>query len=160
MVLSFFFLNKITAQNLQNERQLTVSVVSDTLVNDTLTIAQSSIQIIDLQTNTKIDSNIFVVKNNLILLKKTTTKNDFKNLKISYRVLPINLGKPFFRLDSSKIDAYAPPSFVEYADYANPSVSNQIFDKSLDYSGNYTQGFSLGNNLNLVVNQNFNLNLS
>ena len=164
MVLSFFFLNKITAQNLQNERQLTINVTSDTLVIDTLTIIQNSIQIIDLQTNTKIDSNIFEVKNTLILLKKTATKNDFKNdfknLKISYRVLPINLGKPFFRLDSSKIDAYAPPSFVEYADYANPSVSSQIFDKSLDYSGNYTQGFSLGNNQNLVVNQNFNLNLS
>ena len=96
MFFSFFFLNETTAQNLQNERQLTVSVVSDTLVIDTLTISQISVQIIDLQTNTKIDSNVFVVKNNLILLKKTATKNDFKNLKITYRVLPINLGKPFF----------------------------------------------------------------
>lgn len=163
-MLSFIFILFVTikthAQNLQNERQLIVNLSADTLVADTFTIIQNSVQIIDLQTNTKLDTNLFDIKNNLIILKSNTLKRPTKNFKLTYRVLPINLGKPFFRLDSSKIDAVAPPSSVEYADYTTPSVSNQIFDKSLDYSGNYTQGFSLGNNQNLVVNQNFNLNLS
>ena len=49
---------------------------------------------------------------------------------------------------------------MDYAALNNPSVSNTIFEKGLEYNGNYTQGFSLGNNQNLVVNQNFNLNLA
>lgn len=160
-LLSFLWLStQINAQNLQNERHFNIKPTSDTLVIDSLTIVQNSVQIIDLQTNTKLDSAQFNVKNNLIILNRATFKLQTFNFKLTYRVLPINLGKPFFRLDSSKIDAVAPPSSVTYDDYANPSVPNQIFDKSLDYSGNYTQGFSLGNNQNLVVNQNFNLNLS
>jgi hypothetical protein len=158
--LFLFFFTNITAQNLQNERHLIVNLNTDTLVSDTFTIVQNSVQIIDLETNTRLDSSLFEIKNNLIILKSRPLKRQTLNAKLTYRVLPINLGKPFFRLDSSKIDAFAPPSSVEYADYTTPSVSDQIFDKSLDYSGNYTQGFSLGNNQNLVVNQNFNLNLS
>ena len=167
-LLSFLFLfTQINAQNLQNERHLNIKPLSDTLVVDTFTIIQNSVQIIDLQTNTRLDSTQFDVKNNIVLLNRAAFKPKISDVrfqmssfKITYRVLPINLGKPFFRLDSSKIDAVAPPSSVTYDDYTNPSVSSQIFDKSLDYSGNYTQGFSLGNNQNLVVNQNFNLNLS
>jgi hypothetical protein len=162
-----FFLNNLVAQNLQNERHFDIKSSSDTLVVDTFTIVQNSAQIIDLQTNTKLDSTQFNVKNNLILLNRAAFKREISDVRfqissfrISYRTLPFNLGKPFFRLDSSKIDAVALTSSITYDDYATPSVSNQIFDKSLDYSGNYTQGFSLGNNQNLVVNQNFNLNLS
>ncbi len=155
-----FFLIKLNAQNINNQRSFELNTKSDTLAFDSLTIIQNSIEIIDLQSNTKLDSTKFEVKNNLIILNRRNFKLQTSNLKLTYRVFNFNLGKPFFRLDSSKIDPYAPPSSIEFSDYANPSVSNQIFDKSLDYSGNYTQGFSLGNNQNLVVNQNFNLNLS
>ncbi|MDZ7880548.1 MAG: hypothetical protein U5L45_22920 [Saprospiraceae bacterium] len=151
---------KLNAQNINNERHFVVNTTSDTLASDTLTIIQNTIKIIDLDSNTPLDSTQFNIKNNLIILKHRNFKLQTSNFKLSYRVLPINLGKPFFRLDSSKIDRYAPPSSVEYADYTTPSLSNQLFDKSLDYSGNYTQGFSLGTNQNLVVNQNFNLNLA
>jgi hypothetical protein len=162
-----FFLIKLTAQNINNQRHFELNTKSDTLASDTLTIIQNTIEIIDLQTNTKLDSTQFEIKNNLIILNRrnfnrqeSLRETKQSNFKLTYRVLPINLGKPFFRLDSSKIDPYAPPSSMEFSNYGDPSVSNQIFDKSLDYSGNYTQGFSLGNNQNLVVNQNFNLNLS
>ena len=151
---------KLNAQNINNQRHFDINTQSDTLASDTLTIVQNSVEVVDLQTNTRLDSSQFDVKNNLIILNRNAFKFKTSNFKLSYRVLSTNLGKPFFRLDSSKIDPYAPPSSMEFSDYGDPSVSNQIFDKSLDYSGNYTQGFSLGNNQNLVVNQNFNLNLS
>jgi hypothetical protein len=151
---------QLGAQNINNQRIFEINTQSDTLASDSVTIISNTIQIIDLQTNTRLDSTQFDVKNNLIILNRRNFKGQTSNFKLTYRVLPFNLGKPFFRLDSSKIDPFAMPSSIEFENYGDPSVSDQIFDKSLDYSGNYTQGFSLGNNQNLVVNQNFNLNLS
>ena len=151
------FFNTLQAQTpLSNERLFTLKTMTDTLVKDTLTIIPNSVQIFDSQNNT-LDSSFYEVKNNLILKEKKLSIIHYP-LSIKYRVLPIDLGKKYARLDSTKLDPLAPKGFE--INYNNPSVSNAIFEKGLDYNGNYTQGFSIGNSQNLVVNQNFNLNLA
>ena len=65
------FSHLILAQTpLSNERVLTVSNPSEILVQDTLTIVPNSVQILDSQSNTYLDSTYFSVKNNLIVLNK------------------------------------------------------------------------------------------
>ncbi|MBL7818681.1 MAG: hypothetical protein JNL70_27015 [Saprospiraceae bacterium] len=142
---------------LSNTRSFHLKNASDTLAKDSLTIIPNSIQIIDNQTQTALDSSFYTLKNNVILKRKSFPIPD-THFTIQYRVLPIDLGKKYSRLDSSKLDPLAPKGFE--TSYTDPSVSNAIFEKGLDYNGNYTQGFSIGNSQNLVVNQNFNLNLA
>ena len=84
------FSHLILAQTpLSNERVLTVSNPSEILVQDTLTIVPNSVQILDSQSNTYLDSTYFSVKNNLILLKKTANAT----YSVRYRVLPFDLNK-------------------------------------------------------------------
>ncbi len=140
-----------------SKRSFRIENTSDTLVKDTLTIISNTVQIINNQSNTPIDSTFYEVKNNLILATPKFTIHH-SPFTITYRVLPFDLGKKYARLDSAKLDPLAPTPFE--INYNNLSLSNSIFEKGLDYSGNYTQGFSVGNSQNLVVNQNFNLNLA
>jgi hypothetical protein len=144
---------------LNNQRSFRIETPQDTLVQDTLTIIPNSIQIIDIKTNTHLDTSYFILKNNLILSKKLSIIH--YPLSIHYRVLPNNLGRKFFRIDSSKIDPKAMGIPIEF-EYSSPQelANTPIFEKGLEYNGNYTQGFSVGNAQNLVVNQNFNLNLA
>lgn len=151
------FFNILQAQTpLSNQRSFTLKTPTDTLAKDSLSIIPNSVQIIDNQNNT-LDSNFYTVKNNLILKEKKLSIIHYP-LSIKYRVLPFDLGKKYARIDSTKLDPLAPKNFV--INYTDPSVSRAIFEKGLDYNGNYTQGFSIGNSQNLVVNQNFNLNLA
>ena len=147
-----------------SKRSFRIENPTDTLVKDTLTIVINSVQIIDNQTNKPLDSTFYEVKNNLIIttpkftIHRQPRGNEAAPFTITYRVLPFDLGKVYVRIDSAKLDPLAPKGFE--INYNNPSESNSIFEKGLDYSGNYTQGFSVGNSQNLVVNQNFNLNLA
>ncbi len=148
--------------NLTNQRILNLQITSDTLVQDSLTIIPNSIQIFDYQTNTYLDSTYFSLNKNLILLKNKplilSTKLD--SIRLTYRVFPYNLNKKYYRIDSSQINPLAPEILVEF-EYNTEGVTNApIFEKGLEYNGNYTQGLSVGNAQNLVVNQNFNLNLA
>ena len=149
---------KLRAQTpLSNERIFILKTISDTLIKDSFSIIPNSVQIIDNQTNKLIDSILYEVKNNLILVKQNFITHP-SYLILKYRVLPFDLGKKYVRLDSARIDPLAPRGFE--INYGDPLISGSIFEKGLDYNGNYTQGFSIGNSQNLVVNQNFNLNLS
>ena len=157
-ILIFGMMTVSKAQQLRS--RIVIATINDTLLSDTATIFQNSVQIVDLETNTLYKNTDFLVKNTHILRLKTGNISPQKRLKITYRTLPYNLSRPRFRLDSSIIAPLAPPIPIDFDYGSPPSVSDVIFDKSLDYNGNYTQGFSLGNAQNFVVNQNFNLNLA
>lgn len=148
--------------NISNQRFVIVNMSSDTLLKDSLTILPQSVQIFENQSNTYIDTTYFYVKNNVLVLKpQSATRLRLKgSLNITYRVFPFDMSKKYYRLDSAQINSLAPPMPVEF-EYGNGNVSNApIFEKGLEYNGNYTQGLSIGNAQNLVVNQNFNLNLA
>lgn len=144
---------------LSNWRVVKLKIARDTLLKDSLTIIPHSVKIektgID---SLKIQKDI-EIKNNSILLKNAQKYlND--SLIISYRVLPFNLSAKKYHLDSSRLDPLAPTLPVEFEYTTDAERNAPIFEKGLEYNGTYTQGLSLGNAQNLVVNQNFNLNLA
>jgi hypothetical protein len=145
-----------TLRGTDDSSMLRNSSDSSVLLQDTFTIIPNSVQIIDLQSNTQLDSTYFTVKNNQILKTKLFTFHSAL-FTIKYRVFPLDVSKKQQRLDSTHINPLA-PTLVEYG--ISDTTNNTIFDKGLEYNGNYTQGLSLGNAQNLVVNQNFNLNLA
>jgi hypothetical protein len=143
---------------ISNQRSVVIRSSGDSSVlhQDSLTIIPNSVQIIDLQNNTPLDTTYFIVKNNQIL-KRNKFLIPNSSFLIKYRVFPFNLAQKYQHLDSTQISPIA-PILIENSDINE--ANTQIFDKGLEYNGNYTQGVSLGNAQNLVVNQNFNLNLA
>ena len=143
--------------SINNQRQIPISTISDTLIKDTFFIIPKSVQIFDNHTNTYLDSSYFTIKSNFIINKKLDATHSYV---VTYRVFGFDLGKKFYRLDSSRINSIAPLMPVEFEYGTEGGANKPIFEKGLEYNGNYTQGLSIGNAQNLVVNQNFNLNLA
>ncbi|MEN9612297.1 MAG: hypothetical protein RLZZ628_3111 [Bacteroidota bacterium] len=133
---------------------------SDTLIKDSLTIIPQSFKILQGAYQT----SDFYVKNNLIL-KKTQDTIPIRPqiVQLEYRVLPYLLSLPRRRLDSAQIRPKRIGGMpIEY-DYTpdNFSQSDNLFDtKSLNYSGSFARGISVGNAQNLVVNSAFNLQMA
>ncbi len=144
---------------LSNQRIIKVKISGDTLVRDSFSIVPNSFKI-EYSENTPFkDTQNIEIKNNVIFLKNSSAYPQ-DSIFISYRVFPFNLKKKFLRIDSTQLDPLAPTIPVEF-EYSTEGGRNEpIFEKGLEYNGNYTQGLSIGNAQNLVVNQNFNLNLA
>jgi hypothetical protein len=91
-------------------------------------------------------------------IHKTTTKA----LKVCYRVLPFLLEKKMTHLDSNRLRPKVRALEWNFqAQDANSSNSNILpNDKELLYSGGLSRAISVGNNQDLVLNSNFNLQMS
>ncbi|MFT5834894.1 MAG: hypothetical protein ACI97N_002538, partial [Cognaticolwellia sp.] len=130
---------------------------SDTLYLDTLTILSNSLVIRDLSNNKFLDSMDFKLENNYLLNQKKTA---FAKLEITYRVFPFDIGFATFRKDSTwrGLDEGDRIAGFEYNPYAN----NQgiIEAPGLSYNGSFERGIAFGNNQDLVVNSNFNLQMA
>ncbi|MEY4904087.1 MAG: hypothetical protein RLZZ292_1902, partial [Bacteroidota bacterium] len=158
----FFFSNFIAAQS--NWRIKTVSLVQDTLVQDTLTIVSESVVFFDNVTKQSIGNQYFSIKNNFIFKKNKISffeKNNQK-IEIRYRVLPYLLSQTRQHLDSTQIVPRIIGNAIEY-DYTPSEDKKSALlpeQKGLDYSGSFSRGVSVGNNQDLVLNSNFNLQLN
>lgn len=149
----FAFQTILLAQN--TFRKLLVPYRDTIVLSDSLTIVPSSISISD--TNFTSISNFIFQHNTLIF----NDKNIFlKKIIISYRVLPYDLTKKYKHLDSTQINKSSGDSW-QWKPYADPKANSILPDsKGLDYSGAFSRGISVGNNQDLVVNSNFNLQMS
>ncbi len=136
----------------------------DTLVADTLTIVPESVIFLDYKTKQIIDNQYFSVKNNFIFLKKKAIFVQEKNQKIEirYRVLPYLLNQARQHLDSTQIVPRIIGNAIEYDYTPSEDKKSAILpeQKGLDYSGSFSRGVSVGNNQDLVLNSNFNLQLN
>ncbi len=97
---------------------------------------------------------------------KTTIKKDTAGLelplrfKVQYRVLPYDLERSYAHLDSNLIQQAASGDYIGF-DFSPYEPTGSISDfKGLDYSGSFSRGISVGNNQNLVLNSNFNLQMA
>ncbi len=130
---------------------------ADTLYLDSLTILPNSLIINNLMTNQQLDSTDFQVENNYLLnLKKAT----YQKLEITYRVFPVDFGFVTFRKDSTwrGLDEGERIAGFEYNPYSKNS--GIIEAPGLSYNGSFERGISFGNNQDLVVNSNFNLQMA
>jgi hypothetical protein len=129
---------------------------SDILARDSLTISPQTVRIWQRNAAQWLDSSFYTVKNTVILKQKAFPEND--TFDITYRVFPYNFGRKIFRIDSTRLTNTDFERPIEFDYNFNPEAP--LFEQGLNYSGAYTQGISVGNAQNLVVNQNFNLNLN
>jgi hypothetical protein len=150
--------NAVAQMPIRTLRNQIIVLQSDTLIKDSLSIIPQSFKIL----NGAYQTGDFYIKNNLILKKNRDTLSP-QILHIEYRVLPYLLSMPRRRLDSTQIRPKMVGGIpIEY-DYApdNFSQSDNLFDtKSLNYSGSFARGISVGNAQNLVVNSAFNLQMA
>ncbi|MFC2101298.1 hypothetical protein ACFLRZ_05655, partial [Bacteroidota bacterium] len=159
-VLIIFGSGILTAQELNNFRVKKIRFDNDTLVLDTLSIIPETISISD--TSGKIFNNEnfkFDYAKSYIIIK-----HDFLNenqiLYITYRVFPYNFSEEFRHKEIRDIEpdekGMYNPFLVQYTDQKEDIFSM----KGLSKSGSISRGISFGNNQDVVVNSNFNLQLS
>lgn len=148
----------IWAQNLTNIRGRTLNVEQDTVFLDTLSIVPNSeIIYFDNYTLTEDDYELDYARAKL-LLKHSRFLN--QELNLTYRVFPLLLGKTYEHKRINQIKSGRKegkdPFLFEY----RTSTEDVFYLNGLTKQGSISRGIQLGNNQDLSVNSNLNLQLS
>lgn len=130
---------------------------SDTLfLGDSLWIYSDNLEVF------KDDDTLPLNKNNYQFVYNTLYFNnlvDVDTLRVQFRTIPIRINKPYFLYDSSLHQSNIIPEYALQG--IELKRTRDWWDNSdIDYSGNYSRGFSIGNNQSLVLNSSLNLQLS
>jgi hypothetical protein len=142
-------------------RQKSIYIASDTVKVDTLSLVPGSLTITDSLSN-RLSSDDFILDNasSQLIFIKNRENYVGRSVKIEYRVLPLDLNKPYQHRDTSLIiKNYRKPKSSENI----PNPSNSFFDDEddkLTKNGSISRGFVLGNQRDLGTLSNFNLQIS
>lgn len=149
-----------TSRPVSTWRVRTFGATRDTLQLDTLPVVLPSVSV--WYQRRQLPDSMYSIFNNRLTLRFLPSDS----VQVRYRVLPAPLyqlraHKPRTMIGTSGNLANA----ILGADYKyNPYRANAVSDaldfKGLDYSGNFSRGISVGNKQDLVLNSNFNLQLS
>jgi len=158
----FVTLNQnLNAQNtLSNVHTRIFYSATSNFIFDSLSIIPNSVKFESLKN--KIPTELILpyrIVNTTILIDSSEFFRAEFPLKVTYRVFNYNFGKKVFTREIPNFKLVAPTQSISQSLLFADGLKS-IFDKELDYSGNYTQGFSTGNTQNVTVNQNFNLNVA
>ncbi len=135
-------------------------VAQDTVLLDSLSVFPNSVLITTSTGSLLIDSTYSVQSNQLIF----HTLPEDSLLKVRYRVLPYAIHQTRQHKDLSKIG-----TALQYDGLIGTPYTYNPFAKSgidafnfndLDYSGVFARGVSLGNNQDLILNSNFNMQVA
>lgn len=139
-----------------NIRSKTIHLSTDTVQIDTLSIEKSSFRVLQ----GKAPSTHQLDKVNSRFIKRDSSSLTVDSFTISYRVLPLMLSKTWFHKDYHRIEL---PAFTEYKEFtynAENSKSNSFITENLNKNGSISRGINFGNNQDLVVNSQLNLQLN
>ncbi|KAA9325964.1 hypothetical protein [Adhaeribacter soli] len=151
----FFFLillSQFAFAQISSKRCKWVKVTEQRFKLDSLTLLPGSVQFFNnAQEELKYNYN------------PTTNEFSFVNvlwpdsILVCYRVLPLNLGKPYYKRDLLRMDSISFERAYAFEDF---SVREELFrTPGLNKSGSYTRGLSFGNTQNVFVNSALNLQL-
>jgi len=160
-ILLINFLGSLFSQELSNFRSTWKDISSDTIKLDTLSIVPGSVLLFD-ENNTLIPDSLYDIDHPAsLLILKTGAKDRISKVKISYRVMPFDLSEKYFHKDISNIM----PSSGELTDPYKYTYSKSDYDDffgrdKIDRRGSISRGITFGNNQDLAVNSNLNLQLS
>jgi len=138
---------------------------SDTLVLDTLSLVPGSISLF--ANGNKLDSSYFKIIFSgkiLVLNRKLLSSNNIQSdtLICFYKVFPIDFHKEVFHKDIKQLqkDLSIPhnPYTIKYN--ANNAPQNFFASDALTKNGSISRGISFGNNQDVVVNSNLNLQIA
>lgn len=148
--------SNIYSQHFSNIRKKTFQY-ADTIVIDTLSTIHGSINLLDSKgQQISTDSYFFDNIKSTLILKDTT----FSKIFVEYKVFPFYFEQTTFNKDTSlivsKLENYQ--NNVKYS--VDESFEDFIPSQSIDKQGNISRGVSFGNNQDLSLNSNLNLQLS
>ncbi len=162
--LLFFLFSLISsAQNYSNLRVKTVSLKSDTIGLDSVSLVPNSFFIMDSH-NQIIDTSLYTidaVNAKLTWKKKSATFASLKedSLKITYRVFPFLFSRSFQHKDYAKLKGSSAASNPFY--YSSSLDNPELFKfEGLTKSGSISRGITFGNNQDVYVNSSLNLQLA
>lgn len=167
MLLVYCIQTPIFAQTnpLSNQRTRYITAQKDTIQLDTLTILSSSITLQwanadSTLTDQILDTTQFIVSNTDLIIQSDSSLS-FPLLYAQYRVLPFNLGAPQTHFDSTAMTIEEESGILKFSYNPYQNKEEELIDfGTLSHSGSLSRGLSFGNNQNLVLNSNFNLQLA
>jgi hypothetical protein len=136
------------------------STIQKVLVRDSLTILPASVKIISTSKDTIASSDFSVNNNTITLTDKALGVYRSDTLLITYRTLGVNLGRAFYRLDSNALLKSDDVIKTGYEFQLGKKEKNIFENDALNYNGSFSRGFSIGNRQSLVLNSNFNLQMT
>lgn len=156
IILSGFF--AVSAQPYSNYRE-GVYAVSDTLIIDSLSILPHSLKIFVNDTEiTREDYRIHYSESKLSWVAGKKPASD--SIHISYRVFPLLFSKEYFHKDISKIEVGEKGAINPFTYTIEKRQEDFLFVPGLSKQGSISRGISFGNNQDLSVNSNLNLQLA
>lgn len=147
------------AGQISNLRSKVLPVLPTPQLLDSLTVLPNTLEVTDPDRGSAISQRKFSFENNRITFDSSLLSL-VPFVKIQYRVLLFDLDAPLSRVDTSILMRTLGERLigVPYDLYAGGD--QPLLQQGLDYNGNYTRGLSFGNNQNLVLNSQFNLQMA
>ena len=156
LVVTFLFLfasQYVLAQLQSNVRVKQISAQQDTVVLDSLSVAPNSLKISGVDTN---DYLVDYPKGILIWINKPR----IDSVQTTFRTWPINITQPVYNKSTDVFVPDAEGSKNPFKYHGDQTQNVQFTTGKLDKSGSISRGMLFGNNQNLGINSNLNLQLS
>ncbi len=126
---------------------------------DSLTVIPSTIEVFDANSGERLDDSNFLFEyDKMTWLRKPLPDT----IDIRFQVTALDLGIKVSRLDTQyiKVDPTTPEGYF-YDPFDTQAGNKDILNlDGVEYSGSFSRGISFGNNQNLVLNSNFNMQMS
>jgi hypothetical protein len=162
LVLCLIIQGQILAQETlfipENQKAKTVIIYRDSFLIDTAFIQPKSVQL--KYKNNFIDATKFINFESMYFHKKSLKLGD--TIYLSYKVFPKNIQGVSMRKSQELITSHDFNAVFDNAFYQVEDISKQkeIEFSSLDYNGVFGRGLSFGNNQDVILNSQFNLQLN
>ena len=155
----FLFPGRSEAQELSNLRTSVISTLRDTVLVDSLSLVPGSLQLTfegnQLDTS---DFTLFPLASRLVWKDKSRFQG--RDVQATYRTFPYSLSAPYRNKDIAKIepDPFGTVNPFKYS--STPKEGGVLNWRGLNKRGSISRGINFGNNQNLSVNSNLNLELT
>ncbi|MCF8299188.1 MAG: hypothetical protein K9J13_16690 [Saprospiraceae bacterium] len=161
-LLFLFLIPALTlSQELVNLRNKKLLLPKDTIKLDSLSIIPGSTFVLDSKGNTISDSLYKFDYAKSLLIIKPELKNLNQELIVNYKVFPYDFSKEFKHKELKLIEPDEKGMTNPFVYQYSTSKTEDIFEfGGLSKSGNISRGVSFGNNQDVVVNSNLNLQLA
>lgn len=158
IILFLLFTLGVKSQTLTNLRSKSFTVISDSIVLDTLSIVPGS-EIIMTENKVISDSLYHIDYAKSVLNLNAGFLKTTNQLLIRYRVFPVNISGSYYHRKKSDVELTGP---ILAKPKSGQSAFQQTFftDNQIDKRGSISRGITIGNNQDAVISSNLNLQLA
>lgn len=130
-------------------------------LTETMTIIPKSI-VVFCGSDTLKETAYYFFQKKIVFTNDALANNKGKSAKVCYRIFPFDLAQTTTHLDSARLRPKVKGDEWQFKPFDPKKGNNNVLpsNKELNYSGGLTRGISVGNNQDMVVNSNFNLQMS